>query len=189
MTIEQGQTQQRYQGYVPLEAETLEAAAHTYFRAPSRSQPASGSRLPRCTSATSGRGAPDAGGRAASSASSCRSGERIEAARPAGRRRSGGGGRSPEPLDDDAWVEAQALLDTVEDHELTDPSIAAERLLYRLFHERGVRVFQPLRSKRTAPARANGSSRCWRRWARRRSRQPDGERRYRRALRVLRDGV
>ena len=32
MTVEQGQTQQRYQGYVPLEAETLEAAAHTYFR-------------------------------------------------------------------------------------------------------------------------------------------------------------
>ena len=50
----------------------------------------------------------------------------------------------PEPADDDAWVEAQALIDTVEDHELTDPSIAAERLLYRLFHERGVRVFEPM---------------------------------------------
>jgi molecular chaperone Hsp33 len=41
-------------------------------------------------------------------------------------------------------VEAQALIDTVEDHELTDPSIVAERLLYRLFHERGVRVFEPI---------------------------------------------
>src|SRR5688572_29480474 len=49
-----------------------------------------------------------------------------------------------EPEDDDAWVEAQALIDTVEDHELTDPAIAAERLLYRLFHERGVRVFEPM---------------------------------------------
>ena len=38
-------------------------------------------------------------------------------------------------------MEAQTLIDTVEDHELTDPAIAAERLLYRLFHERGVRVF------------------------------------------------
>ena len=46
--------------------------------------------------------------------------------------------------EDDAWVEAQALIDTVEDHELTDPSIVAERLLYRLFHERGVRVFDPV---------------------------------------------
>jgi molecular chaperone Hsp33 len=41
-------------------------------------------------------------------------------------------------------VEAQALIDTVEDHELTDPAIAAERLLFRLFHERGVRVFEPI---------------------------------------------
>jgi molecular chaperone Hsp33 len=49
-----------------------------------------------------------------------------------------------EQPDDDAWVEAQALIDTVEDHELTDPAIAAERLLYRLFHERGVRVFRPI---------------------------------------------
>ena len=32
----------------------------------------------------------------------------------------------------------------MEDHELTDPAIAAERLLYRLFHERGVRVFEPI---------------------------------------------
>jgi molecular chaperone Hsp33 len=52
--------------------------------------------------------------------------------------------RSPEQADDDAWVEAQALIDTVEDHELTDPAIAAERLLFRLFHERGVRVFEPI---------------------------------------------
>jgi molecular chaperone Hsp33 len=48
------------------------------------------------------------------------------------------------PEEDDAWVEAQALIDTVEDHELTDPAIAAERLLYRLFHQRGVRVFDPI---------------------------------------------
>ena len=43
--------------------------------------------------------------------------------------------------EDDAWVEAKALVDTVEDHELIDPSVSSERLLYRLFHERGVRVF------------------------------------------------
>ena len=44
--------------------------------------------------------------------------------------------------EDDAWVEAKALVDTVEDHELIDPSVSSERLLYRLFHERGVRVFE-----------------------------------------------
>ena len=29
-------------------------------------------------------------------------------------------------------------------HELVDPAVSSERLLYRLFHERGVRVFEPL---------------------------------------------
>jgi molecular chaperone Hsp33 len=33
---------------------------------------------------------------------------------------------------------------TVEDHELVDPDVSSERLLYRLFHERGVRVFESL---------------------------------------------
>ena len=47
-----------------------------------------------------------------------------------------------EHAEDDAWVEARALVDTVEDHELVDPGVSSERLLYRLFHERGVRVFE-----------------------------------------------
>ena len=35
-----------------------------------------------------------------------------------------------------------ALLATIEPTELIDPSVGAERLLYRLFHEHGVRVFE-----------------------------------------------
>src|SRR5664279_82951 len=46
--------------------------------------------------------------------------------------------------EDDAWVEGQSLISTVEDVELIDPDLSGERLLYRLFHERGVRVFPPL---------------------------------------------
>jgi molecular chaperone Hsp33 len=46
--------------------------------------------------------------------------------------------------EDDAWVEGQSLISTVEDIELIDPDLSGERLLYRLFHERGVRVFAPL---------------------------------------------
>src|SRR6478609_9540641 len=46
--------------------------------------------------------------------------------------------------EDDAWVEARSLIETVEDVELIDPELSGERLLYRLFHERGVRVFNPL---------------------------------------------
>jgi molecular chaperone Hsp33 len=45
--------------------------------------------------------------------------------------------------EDDAWTEAKALAVTTEDHELLDPTLSSERLLYRLFHERGVRVFTP----------------------------------------------
>jgi molecular chaperone Hsp33 len=46
--------------------------------------------------------------------------------------------------EDDAWVEGQSLIGTVEDVELIDPGLSGEQLLYRLFHERGVRVFRPL---------------------------------------------
>ncbi len=44
--------------------------------------------------------------------------------------------------EDDAWLEAKALVDTIEDHELVDPTLSSERLLYRLFHERGAKVFE-----------------------------------------------
>ena len=36
-----------------------------------------------------------------------------------------------------------ALIDTVDTDELTDPQVPAEKLLFRLFHEQGVRVFDP----------------------------------------------
>lgn len=45
--------------------------------------------------------------------------------------------------EDDAWVEARSLVETVKDDELIDPSLTVEGLLYRLFHERGASVFSP----------------------------------------------
>ena len=51
-------------------------------------------------------------------------------------------GTAPHEVDeDDSWAEARALAGTVEAHELVDPTLSSERLLYRLFHERGVKVF------------------------------------------------
>jgi molecular chaperone Hsp33 len=145
MTVEQGQTQQRYQGYVPLNEETLESAAHTYFRQseqiPTRIRLAVAEMYDR-DERGAGRRSWRAGGII---------GQFLPMSDERVRRRDLPAGDvpegtelPPEPADDDAWVEAQALIDTVEDHELTDPSIAAERLLYRLFHERGVRVFKPI---------------------------------------------
>ena len=53
-------------------------------------------------------------------------------------------GTSTHTLDeDDAWVEAKALVETVKDVELTEPQVSVETLLYRLFHERGVRLYEP----------------------------------------------
>jgi molecular chaperone Hsp33 len=41
----------------------------------------------------------------------------------------------------EAWREAQFLFETVGEDELIDPDLTPETLLYRLFHERGVRLF------------------------------------------------
>src|SRR3712207_6658724 len=128
MTVEQGHTQQRYQGYVPLQAESLEAAAHTYFRQ-SEQIP---TRIRLAVAEMYDRDAQGAGRR------SWRAGGIIGQFLPVSeervRRRDLPAGDvpegrepSPEIADDDAWVEAQALIDTVEDHELTDPSIEIGR--------------------------------------------------------------
>ena len=53
--------------------------------------------------------------------------------------------------EDEAWTEGRSLVDTVDDIELIDPALSSERLAYRLFHERGVRVF------RAAPVEAHCS--------------------------------
>lgn len=41
---------------------------------------------------------------------------------------------------DDAWREAEALFGTLSDAELVDPDLPMPDLLYRLFHEQGVRL-------------------------------------------------
>jgi molecular chaperone Hsp33 len=43
--------------------------------------------------------------------------------------------------EDDNWRRARILGESVEAHELLDPELAPERLLFRLYHEEGVRVF------------------------------------------------
>jgi molecular chaperone Hsp33 len=45
---------------------------------------------------------------------------------------------------EDAWFRAQALFQTTGEDELIDPTLPAETLLWRLFNEDGVRVFEPL---------------------------------------------
>lgn len=47
--------------------------------------------------------------------------------------------RDPRRIEED-WRRARMLAETVEAHELVDPALSPEQLLYRLFHEEGVRV-------------------------------------------------
>jgi molecular chaperone Hsp33 len=47
----------------------------------------------------------------------------------------------------EAWREAQFLFETIGEDELIDPALSTETLLYRLFHEQGVRLFPAQRLK------------------------------------------
>ena len=138
MTIDQGSAASRYQGVVPLEGGGFEEAAHQYFlqseQIPTRV------RLAVAEEFAEGRHAYRAGGLMIQFLPT--SPERMrQADLDPGDVPEGHPSREIEHSEDDAWTEAKALVDTVEDHELVDPTVGSERLLYRLFHERGVRVF------------------------------------------------
>lgn len=139
MTIDQGTERSRYQGVVALEGQGFEEAAHQYFR--QSEQIPTQVRLAVAEQFEDGRHTYRAGGLMVQFLPS--SPERLRQADlhpgdiPEGHASNDLSG----PSEDDAWVEAKSLLATVEDHELIDPAVSSERLLYRLFHERGVRVF------------------------------------------------
>ena len=142
MTIDQGRYMQRYQGIVKLDGISLEEVARQYFR--QSEQIPTDVRL--AVSETYERG--DEGVRHGWRAGGVLvqflpdSEERM-------RLRDLPSGRDDEDADgfkeDAAWQEATALLQTVSDDELSDPTVEPERLLFRLFNEHGVRVFEPVR--------------------------------------------
>ena len=141
MTIDQGPEMNRYQGLVALAGGSLEDAAHEYFlrseQIPTRV------RLAVAEELRAGAGGPRHRWRAGGmllqflpkKAERMRGPDLDPGDAPAGTARH-------DIPEDDAWVEGRSLIATVEDIELIDPSLSSERLLYRLFHERGVRVFK-----------------------------------------------
>ncbi len=139
MTIDQGSARNRYQGVVALEGQGFEEAAHQYFRQ-SEQIP---TRVRLAVAETIGEGAHGyrAGGLLVQFLPQSPDRAR-QADLPPGDIPEGHALLTGEATEDDAWVEAKALVETVEDHELVDPTVSSERLLYRLFHERGVRVFE-----------------------------------------------
>jgi molecular chaperone Hsp33 len=149
MTIDQGADMSRYQGLVALEGGNLEDAAHEYFlrseQIPTRVRLAVGEEW-RGGDGDGPRHRWRAGGMLLQFLPKAPERARQADLHP---------GDAPEGAlthaveEDDAWVEGQSLIATVEDVELIDPDLSGERLLYRLFHERGVRVFAalPLRAQ------------------------------------------
>src|SRR6516164_269761 len=144
MTIDQGADMSRYQGLVALEGGGLELAAHEYFlrseQIPTRVRIAVGEEW-RGGGGTGPKHRWRAGGMLMQFLPKAPERARQADLHP---------GDAPEGTavhevkEDDAWVEGQSLIATVEDVELIDPDLSGERLVYRLFHERGVRVFKPL---------------------------------------------
>lgn len=142
MTIDQGADMSRYQGLVALEGGNLEDAAHEYFlrseQIPTRVRLAVGEEW--------------RGGDGSRPKHRWRGGGMLLQFLPKASERAQrdlDAGDVPDGMtqdvvpEDDAWLEGQSLIATVEDIELLDPDLSEERLLFRLFHERGVRVFAP----------------------------------------------
>ncbi len=144
MTIDQGSHMQRYQGIVELNGISLEEAAMQYFR--QSEQIPTIVRLAAAEIST-----PGIDGKGFQH--SMRAGGMVVQFLPEASDRimiaDLPGGDLPEGTEipdiveeDDAWAETRALLGTITDDELTDPQIGSERLLFRLFHEHGVHVFE-----------------------------------------------
>jgi molecular chaperone Hsp33 len=120
MTVDQGPDMDRHQGVTPIEGETLALCAEHYF--------AQSEQLPTKVL--------------------------LGVSEHAGQWRAGGAMIQLVAADlargdtEDAWTHVNALFQTLGEEELTDPDLPADRLLYRLFHEDGVRMFdaKPLKA-------------------------------------------
>jgi len=123
-TVDQGANTERYQGIVRLEGKSLAACAEHYFAQSEQIEAAlriAAGRIDYADGSSAWRAAglmiqrlPDEGGIA---------GQRT--------------------IDPDAWNRTHILMESVTDAELLDPALAPNDVLYRLFHEDGVRVYEP----------------------------------------------
>jgi molecular chaperone Hsp33 len=152
MTIDRGGNQPRTQGIVALNNHTLAQAAYTYFR--------QSEQIPTFVRLVVARHQVRASAQA-SPVWRWRAGGLIVQQLPddasgAAAQRGADPRTAVTETEDDAaraayeedWNRARMLASTVEDHELLDPTLEPERLLYRLFADEGVRVLDavPIRA-------------------------------------------
>ncbi len=120
-TVDQGTDTERYQGIVGLEGSTLTECIHHYFRQSEQVDAA------------------------IKLAVACGSGFVWRGGAIMVQRLPGEGPRSAltRAEMDESWRETVTLLGSARAEEITDAGLPPDRLLYRLFHEPGVRAFQP----------------------------------------------
>lgn len=141
LTVDQGAHMDRYQGIVALEGEGLEEVAHTYFM--QSEQIPTRVRLTVAEHSERGQARPvwRAGGVLLQHLPE--HGQSMMPDLPGDGDFENDGTADPDFVEDDHWTEAKVLLDSLTDAELADPDLSAERILFRLYHETGVRVFEP----------------------------------------------
>ncbi len=121
-TVDQGPDTDRYQGIVELEGPTLEDCARAYFK--------QSEQLDTAIEATVRRPA---------------GGQGWAAAALMIQRMPAGTGSAPILVAEEAqetWRRAEILLGSVTGAEMTDPALAPEQLLYRLYHAEQLQVFE-----------------------------------------------
>lgn len=124
LTVDQGEHTERYQGIVALEGGTLAECVHHYFRQSEQVEAgikvAVGQRR-------------DADGQLR-----WRGGTLMIERLP-----KDGGADAAREAEDEGWRRAVVLMATGTSEELLDPDLTPEALLFRLFHEDGVRAYRP----------------------------------------------
>ncbi|UYN99276.1 MAG: Hsp33 family molecular chaperone [Devosia sp.] len=141
MTIDQGQHMERYQGIVALNGNSLEEVAHTYFMQSEQIPTQVRIAVAQMTTKGDHRARWRAGGMLVQHLPA--HGGSVMADLPGNGDFDDPAMADPDFVEADGWAEAKAMLATVGDLELADPDLSPERLLFRLYHETGVRVFPP----------------------------------------------
>jgi len=130
LTIEQGRDKERYQGIVELSGQGLADCAVTYFE--------QSEQTPTTVRLACGREPQSQRWRAGGMMIQHLAGGTRD--RPDTRKHL----RVIDSSEEENWNRAALLMNSVKSEELLDPELDLNTLLYRLFHEEGVRVFEPV---------------------------------------------
>ena len=132
-TVDQGEHTERYQGIVDLDGATLAECVHHYFR--------QSEQIETGVLVSVRRVAPEGPWRAGGLMIQRLPPSSLEIDGEEAPHRLGFGGELALEADEDGWRRALLLMSSCKPAELIDPKLAPDTLLFRLFHEDGVRVF------------------------------------------------